>query len=312
MDIFLICLNAVLPLLLIMLTGYIVRLLKLITQDTVLKMNSLAFKIFLPAMCFMNIYDSDLSSLMNVKLVSFIIICVLVNFILGYLYVKKFVPDNRQKGAVLQGTFRTNFLVTALPMARNLVGDSITEIVGVLLFIIVPVFNILSVIAMEIFSDKKIEVKKILIDMLKNPLIESFIAVLILKVFNIRLPKAIESVLGSFGSMASTYALFLVGAFLNFDSIKSNLKQVLTVTTLRLVIFPTIFLTLTVLMGFRGDEFVLLMGLFTSSVAVAAFTMTEQMGGDAQLAGNIVMLTSALLPLTFFLWSLLFMKMGMF
>lgn len=312
MEIFKICINAVLPLFFIMLTGYLFRVVGVVNQKDVLRMNSVSFKLFLPAMCFINIYDSDLAVLKDIKLGGFIVACILLNFLLGVLFVKRFVPDVKQKGVVLQTLFRTNFLVTALPMAKNLVGDVIDPQVGLLLFIIVPLFNILSVISMEAFNGEKIDLKALLVDMLKNPLIESFIFVIFLKAFHIRLPGSLESAVRSFGAMASTFALFLVGAFLDFGHVRDQFKQVMFLTVMRLIVVPALFLTISVAVGFRDASFVLLLGFFSSSVAAAAFTMSEQMGGDAMLAGNVVMMTSAFLPFTFFLWSMLFMNLGIF
>ena len=80
----------------------------------------------------------------------------------------------------------------------------------------------------------------------------------------------------------------------------------------RLVVMPAIFLSLGALLGFRGVEFAALIGIFASSDAVAAFTMTQQMGGDAGLAGDIVVVTSTLCPFTIFGWSFLFKSLGMF
>ena len=80
----------------------------------------------------------------------------------------------------------------------------------------------------------------------------------------------------------------------------------------RLVLVPGIFLTIGALLGFRGVEFAGLIGVFASSTAVASFTMAQQMGGDAGLAGDIVVVTSALCPFTIFGWSLLFKSLGMF
>lgn len=55
-----------------------------------------------------------------------------------------------------------------------------------------------------------------------------------------------------------------------------------------------------------------LLAIFASSTAVASFTMAEQMGGDAALAGDIVVMTSALASLTLFGWSLLFKSLNLF
>ena len=55
-----------------------------------------------------------------------------------------------------------------------------------------------------------------------------------------------------------------------------------------------------------------LIAVFASSTAVASFVMAEQMGGDAKLAGNIVVVTSACASFTLFAWSLLFKALGAF
>ena len=53
-------------------------------------------------------------------------------------------------------------------------------------------------------------------------------------------------------------------------------------------------------------------GVFASPTAVNSFTMAQQMGGDAELAGDIVVTTSAASILTMFLWIFLFKSLGMF
>ncbi len=64
--------------------------------------------------------------------------------------------------------------------------------------------------------------------------------------------------------------------------------------------------------GFRGVEFVTLVAIFASPCAVVSFAMAQQMGGDADLAGNCVVFTSALSCLTMFGWILLFKTLGVF
>ena len=53
-------------------------------------------------------------------------------------------------------------------------------------------------------------------------------------------------------------------------------------------------------------------GVFASPTAVNSFTMAQQMGGDAELAGDIVVTTSAVSILTMFLWIFLFKSLGVF
>ncbi len=51
---------------------------------------------------------------------------------------------------------------------------------------------------------------------------------------------------------------------------------------------------------------------FASPVAVSSYAMAKQMGGDEALAGQIVVVTSALCLVTLFLWILVMSRIGLF
>ena len=107
--------------------------------------------------------------------------------------------------------------------------------------------------------------------------------------------------------------LFRARAFFRFDGLKRYKKELTIITLVKLVITPAVMLTAAVLLGFRDVEFVALIGIFAAPTAVNSFTMVQQMeAGDAELAGDIVMSTSAFCILTFFLWIWLFKSLGVF
>ena len=109
----------------------------------------------------------------------------------------------------------------------------------------------------------------------------------------------------------SPVLLFLLGAFFQFKGMRSHWRELAAVCTGRLVLFPALFLSLAAALGFRGVDLVSLLGVFASSTAITSFTMAQQMGGDAELAGDIVVSTSALCSFTLFGWSLLFKLTGL-
>jgi len=80
----------------------------------------------------------------------------------------------------------------------------------------------------------------------------------------------------------------------------------------RLIVVPGIFLSLGAALGFRGVELITLLAVFASSTAVSSFTMAQQLGGDAPLAGDIVVATSALASFSLFGWSFLFKMLNFF
>jgi len=80
----------------------------------------------------------------------------------------------------------------------------------------------------------------------------------------------------------------------------------------RLVIVPAIGITIAILSGCRDLELILLMAMYASPAAVSSYTMAQQMDGDAELAGQIVVFTTALSLLSLFFWISLLMALGYF
>ena len=150
-----------------------------------------------------------------------------------------------------------------------------------------------------------------MLDILKNPLIIGSVAGIAALLAGLRLPVPLEKVVSQMSGATSPVLLFLLGAFFQFKGMRSHMRELAAVCAGRLVVFPALFLGLAVAIGFRGVELVSLMGVFASSTAIASFTMAQQMGGDAELAGDIVVSTSALCSFTLFGWSLLFRLMGL-
>ena len=68
---------------------------------------------------------------------------------------------------------------------------------------------------------------------------------------------------------------------------------------------------LAVALGFRGVELCTILVVFGAPVAVNSYTMALQMDGDADLAGGIVLLTTAVSCLTLFFWIWLLKSLGL-
>ncbi len=312
MENFLVCLNAVLPIFIIMALGYCARLVKVIGRDDVPRLNKMAFNFFMPFLMFYNIYTSDLSSSLKPMLIGYACGGVLCAYALslGYVLLTEKKPERR--GVMIQGIYRSNFVIIGLPIAASLLGTSELGTVAVLVAIIVPLFNVLAVITLETFNGERVDAGGIILDILKNPLILSSAAGILALVVGLKLPKFVVSVLSGMSAATTPLLLFLLGAFFQFDGIKKYARDLVKVCVGRLIVIPAIFLTIGYFLGFRGVDFVALIGVFGSATAVSSFTMAQQMGGEAELAGDIVVVTSAACSFTLFGWSFLFKSLGVF
>ena len=305
--------NAVLPMFMLLAAGFLSQKAGVLTREDVPRFNKVAFRIFLPCLLFYNIYCSDLSAAVKPGLIIYAVCGVLLVFTAAYLSVQHLVRREDWKGVIAQGIFRSNFVIMGIPIAQALVGADQLGAVTVLIAVVVPLFNFLSVYVLERFRGGNVNVRKVLLEVAKNPLIISSLLGILCQLLGIRLPGLMEQTVSSLSVIASPLQLFLLGAFFRFDGLGRYIKPLTAVTTVKLFVTPALLLGTAALLGIRGGDFVGLIGIFASPTAVNSFTMVQQMDcGDAELAGDIVVMTSAVSILSFFLWILIFKNFGIF
>ena len=304
--------NAVLPMCLVMALGYGTRRLGWIRREEISTINKISFRIFLPCLLYYNVYCSDLSGSFDPLLMAYAVGGVLLTFglSLGYTLLTEKLPERR--GVMIQGMFRSNYVIMGIPVATALLGADQLGTVSILIAVVVPLFNMLSVVVLEVFRGQKPKPLHILGQIAKNPLVIGSVLGILTLAAGIRLPHILEQTIQNISAIASPLQLFLLGAFFQFSGLKTYRRELVTVSAAKLIVAPGLFLGLGALLGFRGVAFVSLIGVFASPTAVNSFTMAQQMGGDAELAGDIVVTTSAVSIPTMFLWIFLFKSLGVF
>lgn len=311
MENLIVAVNVVLPLFLMMALGYFLKAVRLYDDHVLNKMNNLVFKVFLPILLFIDLYSTDLDSVFNPKLVVFAGCTVLAAFFLSMAFVCITEKNNKMRGALVQGIFRSNFIVFGIPIARSIYGDNAASSAAILIAIVIPLFNILTVTEMEIFRGGKVKIKSILKGIATNPLILSCAAGFLFIFFKIPIPDILYGTLTDLSHVATPLALIILGGSIKFSKTKGYLRQIISGLLGKLVVVPAIFLPIAAAMGFRGQEMAVLISLYCSPVAVSSFVMAQQMDSDGDLAGQFVVLGAALSVVTIFLWVFLFKNLGL-
>lgn len=313
MENLLLSVNAVLPMFLQLAAGFVSQRLGVLRREDVPRFNKVAFRVFVPCLLFYNVYESDLSAAVVPKLILFAVCGVLLVCALSVWGVTRFEPLPERRGVISQAIFRSNYVIMGLPIAQALVGSDNLGAVSVLIAIIVPLFNFLAVTVLEGFRGEKVRAGTILLEIAKNPLVVSSVLGILFQLLHIRLPGPVEQSVAALGGIGTSLQLFLLGAFFRFEGLKRYVRPLVTVTAIKLVLIPAVLLGTAAVLGFRGVEFVALFGIFASPTAVNSFTMVQQMHcGDEELAGDLVVSTSAFCMLSFFLWILVFKSLGLF
>ncbi|MEG0307794.1 MAG: AEC family transporter [Clostridium sp.] len=311
MENLILSINVVLPLFLIMSLGYGLRIAKVYNDNTLKTMNSVTFKVFLPMLLFYNIYNADLQGAFNPKLIMFSLLSVLIIFIIISTIIPLVEKDNKKRGVLIQGIFRSNFVIFGLPVASSLFGDDNLGVVAILIAVVVPLFNILAVVTLEIFRGGKINIKQILKGIITNPLIIASSIAISFLLFKIKLPIAIEKSVSDIAKIATPLSLILLGGSFKFTDVKYHLKNTIIGVISRLILVPGILMPISIWFGFRDIDLLALMLIFASPTAISSFTMAQKMDGDSDLAAQIVVFTSAFCILTVFLWIFILKELGL-
>ena len=301
MENFILSLNVVLPLFLIMAVGYLLRRIGLLDDTVLPKLNSLVFKAFLPMMLFNNIYHSDLESMMNPKLILTAVVSILVIFGVLCLVIPRIEKDGPRRGAMVQGIFRSNYIIFGVPIVSGVFGEQGLGVVSILSAFAIPLFNVLSVVALEIFSHGTVNKNRIVKGIVTNPLIIASLLGVVFLLAGIPIPTPVEEALADMSAIATPLGLVSLGGFFKFADTKRYLKQLIIVVAGRLVVCPAIFLPVFVSMGFRGVDLMALATMMGAPIAVSSFIMAQQQGADADLAGQAVVYTALVSIFTMFL-----------
>ncbi len=321
-------LNAVMPIVLTVAVGYFIKRIGLIDQSTTQALNRLVFRVFLPIMLFLNAYRITGFSLKELSYICYVIAAVAAIFLIMIPIVCAFTKDAAKRGVLLQGSFRSNYALVGIPLAASIAGEAGVLTATVLSAIVVPFYNVLAVISLSMFVDgqKRPSVKNILLGILKNPLIDS-IALGLIFLFtknilsnygisfrpeNIRI---IWSVLEDMGALATPLALLTLGAQFEFSAIKELRRELSFAITMRTLILPIVGIGFAYLLfsnTFNGGQFAVLIAVFATPVAVSSVPMTQEMGGDTSLAGQIVVFTTMFSVLSVFLSCFLLRLVGIF
>jgi len=321
MDTLIFSLNAILPILLLISLGYILKRTHFLDERFLQIGNKFVFRVALPALLFYTIYSIEDLGEINWPIVIYAVISIIILFILGLILSFIFISDNRRKGVLIQSIFRANYAIIGIPLAQAIGGLQAVANVALISAIVVPLMNILAVISLTLFVKNENETRNplltTLISILKNPLILAiFVGLIVLKirtyipidpgsgelVFSIEnnltfLYTAIKWI----SQIASPFALIVLGGTFEFIVVKHLFRPIFIGTIGRIVIAPLLTLSLavylskhTIFFHFNQHEFPALIALIASPTAVSGAIMAKEMNNDEVLAVQYVVWTTTI------------------
>jgi len=284
---------AIFPIFAAILVGAALKQFLIKTTDVWAGIDRLTYYLLLPSLLIVEIYRADFSSGHAGTAVGVTLAATLGLSAVLLLLRPVITRDTPLFTSIFQGSVRYNSYVL-LAVADALYGAEGLALAIVFIAVMVIATNMLGVVVLSAFSNGKSNLKRILVGVIKNPIIIAAGAGAILNVSNIHVPLPIENTAALFKTAALPLSLLSVGAGLRFVMDKKALGAIALSTTIKLAILPVITGICLYLAGIDG--MVLAMGVLYAGMPCAgnAYILARQLNGDPEAMASIITLETLL------------------
>ncbi len=329
MESFIFALEAVAPIVLMVVIGYIFKRIGLMNEMFAKMANKLVFRVFMPVMLFVKIYGMQDMSGYGFTYLIYSAIAIIAVFAVSVPACIILTKHKDRRGVLVQAIFRSGYSLIGIPLAQSLYGEEGAGAAVILSAVGIPIFNVLAVISLSALGEseegKKPSVGKIVLDILKNPLIIGIAAAMICVGARAIVPESVTfrlsdinplfAILNYLTDLAIPLALLTLGAQFEFSAVAALKKEIIFGVLMRTVIVPAITVGLAFILTENGTfafgpaHFATLVAMFATPVAVPSVPMVQEVGGDTTLAGQLVVWSTLVSALTLFITTFL-LKMG--
>lgn len=303
--------NATLPIFLLIILGKVLKTTKIINDEFTKTADRYVFRIALPALLFSDLTENNVGSAFDGKYVLFCFSVTIFSIAVLWGLTEKFMKNEEQKGAFIQGSYRSSAAILGLAFINNMydsVGMAPLMIIGC-----VPLYNIFAVIILTLKGDnggKKPNMKETFINVMKNPILLSILIALPFALLNLHFPSFVNKAIGSVANTATPLALISIGASFEGKKALKKIKPTLLASFIKLILLAGLFLPLAVFFGYRNQELMALLVMLGSPTTVSSYIMAKNTGNDGILTSSIIVLTTLLSSLTLTLWIFVLKSFG--
>ena len=202
--------------------------------------------------------------------------------------------NGRDQGSFIQGSVRSNFVIVGFAIIFNMFGNVGLSKAAIMMAFIMPLYNVLAILALTVplHKEKQVGFKKTIWEIVTNPLLLAAVFAIPFSAFKLNLPHVFSRSIEYLAAMTLPLALIGIGGSLNFESIKNNSRLAFIASAVKIIFIPLVLTTLAVKLGFRGEDLGVMFILFACPTAIASFVMAKAMECNAELAGNIILLST--------------------
>lgn len=280
---------AILPILLTLLTGYVLVAAKMIPKADWPAIETLSFRLLIPVILLRLISKVDFAGAgvgpFVLTLVATVAGISAVAFALRLL--PKHVLPNPSFTTLFQSTSRWNGFV-GLAAAELFLGPEGTALIALAMAVLVAPLNIVNVSILSAFGPSEASAKKVLLGIVKNPLVQGGVLGLVINFTGSEIPKPIDDTLELIGRAALGVGILAIGAGISLRRLLLPHWRTMLGLILRPGLSSALLLLIAPMFALTPEQ--TLAGIFVLGVPAATngYVVARQMGGDADLYADVM------------------------
>lgn len=283
---FLFAVDVTLPISIIIILGVVLKRIGWINDEFANIGSRLVFNLTLPALLFVNIATTDLTSHFPGLLITIAGGVMVMSFITLH-WIATYIPTQFSRGAFVQGTCRGNMAIVGLALAANAFGSDILPLASIYLAALIIPVNIFSILTLYYHQAETPSIKTVAKSVLTNPLAIAIFAALTIALLSIKLPNVILDTGQYLARMTLPLALLCVGASIRWHEFRASRLLYASIAG-KIIMLPLITTVIGYSCGLRAEELGVLYVMSAAPTAAAAYPMVRSIGGDYHLTAAII------------------------
>lgn len=310
MDDLIFSLNATLPIFIMMMLGYFLRRIGLVTQKFADAANTFVFKICLPLVLFDDLYQMDIAAAWDGGFVAFCAAATLGSIALCWLVSRAF-GKQPWRGEFIQASYRSGAAFLGIAFLLSIYGEA--GAAPLMVIGAVPIYNVSAVIILELMRPGKVDrgvspelIRSTIRGIVTNPIILGIVAGVAWSLLRIPMPQVLGTAVADVGSIATPLGLIALGASFSFRRAFAVGTPSIVASAIKLAGLELVFLPMALAAGYTGQKLVAVMMMLGLPSTVSGYVMARNMGYEGAVNSSVVMLTTLLssVTITFWLWLL--------
>lgn len=310
MDDLIFSLNATLPIFIMMMLGYFLRRIGLVTQEFADAANTFVFKICLPLVLFDDLYQMDIAAAWDGGFVAFCAVATLGSIALCWLVSRAF-GKQPWSGEFIQASYRSGAAFLGIAFLLSIYGEA--GAAPLMVIGAVPIYNVSAVVILELMRPGKVDrgvspelIRSTIRGIVTNPIILGILAGVAWSLLRIPMPQVLGTAVADVGGIATPLGLIALGASFSFRRAFAVGTPSIVASVIKLVGLELVFLPMALAAGYTGQKLVAVMMMLGLPSTVSGYVMARNMGYEGAVNSSVVMLTTLLssATITFWLWLL--------